>query len=266
MAGSPPSARRPRRPRTRRLLLLVLVLLLAGPLLVVAEVLWALRGPGGVAFTPPPMTPQRVGGQDGDPLRLAVLGDSTSVGQGASYRDGIAMGAAEHLAARGRPVALLNVGVSGARWADVRREQLGRAARFRPDIALVAAGANDVTHLTSTDAITRDLEATVERLRAARPEVVVVLTGSPGMGAIPRFAQPLRWIAGRRTRQVNAAIERAAARLGVTVAPIAERTSERFAEDPSLFAADRFHPDARGYATWRPVIAEALDRALARAR
>ena len=264
MAGSSPRSWRPRRRRTRALLLLV-ALVLAAPALLVAEALWALRGPGGVAFTPPPSAPQRFGPDEGAALRLAVLGDSTAVGQGAPYPDGIAVGAAKHLA-RGGPVELLNVGVSGARWEDVRSEQVERAARFGPQVALVAAGANDVTHLTSTDAIVRDVEATVVRLRAARPDVEVVLTGSPAMGTVPRFAQPLRWVAGRRTRQVNAAIERTAARLGLTIAPIAERTGPQFARDPSLFAADRFHPNARGYATWRPVVAEALDRAPARAR
>lgn len=32
------------------------------------------------------------------------------------------------------------------------------------------------------------------------------MTGSPAMGVVPRFAQPLRWVAGLRTRHLNAAI------------------------------------------------------------
>ncbi len=95
-----------------------------------------------------------------------MLGDSTAVGQGAAYRDGIAVGAAEYLARRG-PVELLNVGESGAVWEDVRGEQVARVARFAPDVALIPAGANDVTHVTPPGAVTKDLEATVARLRAA---------------------------------------------------------------------------------------------------
>ena len=250
---------RSRRPR-RRALLLIAALVLAGPAVLVGEAVWALRGPDGVAFTPPPATPQRFGGGEGEALRLAVLGDSTAVGQGAAYRDGIAVGAAEHLARRG-PVDLLNVGESGARWDDVSGEQVERAARFAPDVALIAAGANDVTHLTSTGAVTEDVRSTVARLRAANRDVAIVLTGSPGMGVVPRFAQPLRWVAGLRTRRLNAAIAATAADLGLTMAPIAERTGDLFAADRSLFAADDFHPSARGYATWRPVIARALDEA-----
>ena len=253
---------RPSRPKARTLLVVAAVLL-AGPLLLVGEAVWALQGSDGVPFTPPQATAQRVGGGEGDVLRLAVLGDSTAVGQGAPYRDGIAVGAAEHLARRG-PVDLLNVGRSGAQWEDVRARQAERAARFAPDVALIAAGANDVTHLTSAGTVTDHLRSTVATLRAASPDVVIVLTGSPGMGVVPRFAQPLRWVAGQRTRQLNEAISRTAGELGLSLAPIAERTSDQFAADRRLFAADDFHPSARGYATWRPVIAEALDRARAR--
>jgi lysophospholipase L1-like esterase len=241
--------------------LVVAALLVALPALLVAEALWALRGPDGVPYTQPPTTPERFGAATGAAQRLVVLGDSTAVGQGAAYRDGIAVGAAAHLGRRG-PVELLNVARSGARWADVRSRQSARAARFVPDVALIAAGANDVTHLTTTGSITGDLRRTVAALRAANPDVAVVLTGSPGMGVVPRFAQPLRWVAGRRTQQVNAAITRTATELGVTLAPVAARTSAQFAADRTLFAADDFHPSARGYATWRPVIAEALDEAL----
>ena len=243
--------------RWLRRTLAALALLLALPALLVAEAIWALQGPDGVAFTPPPTTPQRVGSGSGEPLRFAVLGDSTAVGQGARYEQGIAVGAAEHLARR-RPVALLNVGKSGARWEDVER-QADRAARFKPDVVLVAAGANDVTHLTATGSVADSLRRTVATLREASPEVAIVLTGSPGVGVVPRFAQPLRWVAGRRTAQMNEAITKTADDLGATLAPVAARTSDLFAADRTLFAADDFHPSARGYATWRPVIAEALD-------
>ena len=68
-------------------------------------------------------------------------------GRGAPYERGIAVATARHLATRG-PVTLTNLAVSGARFGDVRRDQLPAAVRSRPDVVLVAAGANDVTGLT----------------------------------------------------------------------------------------------------------------------
>ncbi|MCA1612368.1 MAG: hypothetical protein LC780_16315, partial [Acidobacteria bacterium] len=50
---------------------------------------------------------------------------------------------------------------------------------------------------------------------------------------------------------------------GLTFAAIAERTGPAFRRDRTLFASDRFHPNARGYALWAAVLDEALDAALA---
>ena len=196
-------------------------------------------------------------------LRYVVLGDSTATGRGAPYERGIAVATAGHLAAR-RPLTLTNLAVSGARFGDVRRDQLPAAVRIRPDVVLVAAGANDVTGLTRLRSVRADLEEIVDRLRAARCDVAIVVTGSPDVGAVPRLAQPLRAVAGRRTDQVNGAIDDVVRERGLVLAPIAARTGPLFRADRSLFAADDFHPSAAGYATWVPVIEAALDRALAR--
>jgi lysophospholipase L1-like esterase len=196
-------------------------------------------------------------------LRYAVLGDSTATGRGAPYERGIAVATARHLAAR-RPVTLTNLAVSGARFSNVRRDQLPAAVRSRPDIVLVAVGANDVTGLTRLRSVRADLDEIVDRLRAARCDVAIVVTASPDVGAVPRLAQPLRAAAGWRTGQVNRAIEDVVRERGLVLAPIAERTGPLFRADRSLFAADDFHPSAAGYATWVPVITAALDRALVR--
>ena len=251
----------PFRPSPRTVLTGVALAAVTGIGVLAAEVLWALRG-GAVAFAPVSPAPRAFAGPAGaPPITLVVLGDSTAVGQGAAYECGIAVAAAQHLA-RHRPVTLRNLGVSGATWADVRAEQLPAAVQARPDVVVLAAGANDVTHLTPPGSVQRDIAHTVAALRAANPRVRVVLTGAPDMGAVPRFLPPLRWAVTWRTRQLNAAIKESAADLAVTVAPIAQRTGALFRSNRRLFAADDFHPNARGYATWNPVIAEALDRAL----
>jgi len=217
------------------------------------------------AFTGPSTAPRSFG-EDGPELTYVVIGDSTGAGQGAPYERGVAVGSARHLAAAGRRrrVTLINFAISGSTMSDVLAEQSAQAARARPDVVLVAAGANDVTHLTRIGAVTRDLERIAARLRAASPGVQIVLTASPDVGAARRLAQPLRWVAGLRTKQLNRAIAEVAESQELTLAPIAARTGPLFAEDPTLFASDRFHPDARGYATWVPVIGDALDRALRR--
>jgi lysophospholipase L1-like esterase len=157
---------------------------------------------------------------------------------------------------------MTNLAVSGARMSDVRDDQLPVAVSLRPDVVLLSAGANDVTHLTSIRAMRANLRRIVEALTAANPDVKIVITGSPDMGAPPRVPRFLRGIAGWRTRQVNRMFraEAAAHHLGFT--PIADVTGPLFRRDPSLFASDRFHPNDRGYATWIPVLNRALATAL----
>lgn len=243
----------------RRLLAGALSACVAFVALLAAEALIARRG-ADEPFTNPSPDPMELG-DSGPRLTYVVLGDSTGAGRGAPYPEGIAMGTARHLARR-RRVRLINRAQSGAKLADVVRDQLEPAAGARPDVVLLSAGANDVTGLTSGGSVKASVERIAVRLRAVNPEVRIVLTGAPDMGTTPRVAQPLRWVAGRRTRQLNRAFAEVAAARRLTLAPIAERTGPRFAADPSLFAADRFHPDARGYATWIPVLDAALDAAL----
>ena len=145
---------------------------------------------------------------------------------------------------------------------DVRRLQLADVEALRPDIVLLSAGANDVTHLTPVGSMRRDLREIVQRLRAVNPAVRIVITGSPDMGAPPRIPWLLRGLASHRTKVTNRMFEREAAEQQLTFAPIARTTGPLFRADHSLFAADRFHPNDRGYATWFPALHQALAEAL----
>lgn len=222
------------------------------------EVFAALRQPL-LPFRNP--SPDRVRFGNARPALLyVVLGDSTAAGQGATQGHGIAEGTAEYLA-RGRTVTLVNLGVSGARMADVLSQEVPKATALKPDLVLIAAGANDSTHFTASSAVTRDFESIIIRLQRANPAMAIVATGCPEMGSIPRFAQPLRWIAGTQTARINRALLPVMRRHGVVFADIAGSTGPAFANDPTLFAADLFHPTDRGYKLWIAVLNRALDRA-----
>lgn len=197
----------------------------------------------------------------GAPIRYVILGDSTSISQGGDYDEGYAVDSAHHLAAT-NTVTWINVGISGARAKDVLENQVPKAAAFRPDVALIAVGANDITHLTQSASVIDSLKASIDQLRQANPAVKIVLTGSPDMGSVPRFAQPVRWYAGVRTNQLNREIAKLAKDTQVVLAPIAAETGPIFRQHPELFAQDKFHPTNDGYALWKPIINRTLDMAL----
>jgi lysophospholipase L1-like esterase len=243
----------------RRVLLAVVLAAGGFVLLLVVEAIVARITVPDDDYRPPPDAPRAFGNPDAPPLTLVVLGDSTGAGRGADYEAGIAVGSARALARGGRRVTLVNLSVSGATLADVRAEQLDAAARARPDLVLLSAGANDVTGLRSTGAIREDLEAIAGRLR---PAAELVVTGSPDMGSVPRLAQPLRAVAGLRAEQVNRTVQEVVRERDLVLAPIAERTGPAFRRDRTLFAADGYHPSGAGYAIWIPVVVEALESAL----
>lgn len=198
----------------------------------------------------------------GEPLRYLILGDSTTVAEGGTYANGIALETARHLGRRQR-VEMMNLGVSGAQVTDVLREQLPRIGAFVPDLVLLVVGANDVTHLTSARSVDRDLRQIIDRLIAANCHMRIVVTGSPDMSTPPRIPRLLRGVAGWRTNVLNRVFREQVERYGLTFAPVADETGPLFERDRTLFSADAFHPNDRGYATWIAVINPALDRALA---
>jgi lysophospholipase L1-like esterase len=203
----------------------------------------------------------RLFGGGGPLVRYVILGDSTTVAVGGDYEHGIAVGTATHLAAT-RRVELINVGVSGARIHDVLVEQLPRVDLAAADVVLLDVGSNDVVRMTSSRSFDRDFRRVVETILAKNPRARVVVTGSADIGSPPRVPRLLRPIAAFRTRRLNAIVQRHAAHYGLTFAPIAARTGPLFRRDHTLFSADRFHPNDRGYAEWTRVINEALDRAM----
>ena len=185
--------------------------------------------------------------------RVVWLGDSTAAGVGASN----SAGALPSQVADGLAAAEVSVlAVSGARVADVARDQVPKVAALQPDLVLISVGANDTIHLTGRGAFRHSYEKVVRALPGGVP---VVLLGVPDMGAIPRFAQPLRAVSGWRGRNVDTEVRRVAAGTGAVYADIAGPTGPPFRRHPDrYFAADDFHPSDAGYGLWADAVLKVL--------
>ncbi|MFB7359261.1 SGNH/GDSL hydrolase family protein [Streptomyces gardneri] len=186
-----------------------------------------------------------------EPLRLALLGDSTAAGQGVR-RTGQTPGAllASGLAAVAeRPVVLRNVALSGARSDDLERQvSLLLSQPMAPDVCVIMIGANDVTHRMPPTESVRHLAAAVRRLRTAGAEVVVGTC--PDLGTIEPVYQPLRWLARRASRQLAAAQTIVVVEQGGRTVSLGDLLGPEFAANPrEMFGVDNFHPSAEGYAT-----------------
>lgn len=237
------------------------ILVITIVLLIVVEVIIIKYNGKTVAVPNIPREPETIG--TGQPLNFVVLGDSTAVGQGSEYDDGIARNSARYLAAKGYAVKFYNFGVSGAVVDDILIKQVPMAQKIQPDLILIVVGANDVTHLTKPSIYHSKLLQTIGSLRASQPQIKIIYTGSPDMGSIPRFPQPARYFAGKRTDQLNARLRDFQIENTVVFAPIAEDTGKIFSENPGLFAQDKFHPNGKGYAAWMPTLKRAFDKVVA---
>jgi lysophospholipase L1-like esterase len=192
-------------------------------------------------------------------IRLAMLGDAIAVGRGASRRTETAGARLAHrLRDEGTTVTTRVFAVPGARSSTLA-VQAETAARWRPSVAVIIIGANDLLHHTQAGRAARQLGDAVRRLRDCGAEVVVA--PAPDLSSLPDTPAglvPVLRSASMLLRDTQIIVARAA---GAHVADHDHATARTFAADRSLFCADRFHPSSAGYA----VIADALYPAVAAA-
>ncbi len=189
-------------------------------------------------------------------LRFLVLGDSLAFGTGAARpQDTLGARLTRTLTDAGSDVELHIVAVPGATSLDLAA-QVQRAAAVDADLALLVVGANDVTRQVPPARAATALGAAVRELRARGTEVLVVPT--PDLSSVawvpPAFRAVVAGICDQLRVQQSAAAEAA----GGVVAPVAPELTARFAGDPALFSADRFHPSSAGYALVADAIAPRL--------
>jgi lysophospholipase L1-like esterase len=199
----------------------------------------------------------------GRPIRCILLGDSALVGYGVDSADAtppslIGVGLAHVL---DTPVDVHSMAVVGARTTDLR-EQVNRGLTYKPDIAVIVVGTNDVTHhLLSSPPSDRLLGTTVQRLVAADCEVVVGTC--PDLGTIRPLPQPLRWVARRRSRALARRQMVAVVAAGGRAVSLGDLLGPVFDEKYDLmFGADRFHPSATGYANMASVLVPSMAAAM----
>jgi lysophospholipase L1-like esterase len=212
-----------------------------------------------MAEAPPPRGDGLYGGKfGGPPITMVILGDSTAAGYGV-HRPRETPGA---LLATGvsrrlhRPVRLHRVAVVGAMSSGLPY-QVDAALEYQPDVAIILIGGNDVTHITARPGSVRHLADAVRRLRAVGCKVVVGTC--PDIGAIQPIKPPLRWLAGKWSRDLAADQTVAVVEAGGRTVSLGNLLGPMFAADPlRMFGADQFHPSVEGYARAAAVVLPTL--------
>jgi len=184
----------------------------------------------------------------GDRIELLVLGDSIAAGLGAETpRQTLGAHLAKRLAKQTRrSVRLHTAAIVGAETSMLRAQLAGLPSGYRPDVAVIIVGGNDVTHRVKLSSSVGQLVEAVEALQAGGCEVVVGTC--PDLSALPSVPQPLRALAGRSSRQLAEAQRAAVTELGARSVALAQVAGPFFLAQPDeMFAIDRFHPSGAGY-------------------
>lgn len=184
----------------------------------------------------------------GAPLDLLLLGDSIAAGLGAERPKETLGGRLARALAKetGRAVRLRTAARVGSESSMLADQLAGLPASYRPDVAVIVVGGNDVTHRVPVTESAQYLQEAVAALRDRGAGVVVGTC--PDLGALRPVPQPLRALGSRASRQLALAQEAAAVRAGAHAVSLAHVVGPFFITNPDeMFSLDRFHPSALGY-------------------
>ena len=162
---------------------------------------------------------------------IVALGDSLTAGFGVAPEEAWPALIETRLKREGYPYRVVNAGVSGDTTAGGLR-RVDWVLRNRPDVAVVALGANDGLRGLGTDAMEANLRGIVERFRAGGARVLVA-----GMEVPPNYGAAY-------ARAFRGVFPDVARRTGAALMPF---LLDGVAADPRLNLSDGIHPNAAGH-------------------
>jgi lysophospholipase L1-like esterase len=190
-------------------------------------------------------------------LVVTVLGDSTAAGVGSGrLEDSYPYLVSSTLVRTDRKVTVHVLAKSGARIADMVNDQIPSLSALHPDLVLLSIGANDATHFTDTAAYANDVA--IAKQAFSQGNYFVIWATTPDVSYIPALPAVLSSQMNKRAQNQNASLLASLPAGRIYVADLYHEAVLDSSKDSGLYAADSFHPSAKGYRLW----AASFDRAL----
>lgn len=178
-----------------------------------------------------------------EPPLVVFLGDSLTAGYGLDEEQAFPALVAERFAEQGRPIEVVNAGISGDTTAG-GLNRLDWLLRQRPDILVVCLGANDGLRGVDLDNSEENLRRIIAKAQAENVQVLLM-----GMLIPPNYGPDY-------SQQFATLYPKLAAELDVPLLPF---LLEGVAAEPHLNLADGIHPNAEGHAVLATTVMEALE-------
>ena len=203
--------------------------------------------------------PEIVNETRGEPInrvRYAVIGDSYSIGGGASLNESWPAVLTRHLKAQGLHLDLVaNPSRTGWTAQQAIDHELPIFAAAKPNFGTLQIGVNDWVQSVDTETFRKRFIFLLDQMLAVlRDKNRLLVVTIPDFGVTPtgpRYARGRDISAG--ISQFNAVLTGEAARRGLRVVDVFT-ISKKMGTDPALVAADGLHPSAKAYAEWERII------------
>jgi len=189
-------------------------------------------------------------------IRYVALGDSYTIGSGASPEESWPAVITQRLQKKGIPIELVaNLGREGWTTADLIEYQLPVFAKIRPDRVSVLIGVNDWVRGVDASVFEGHFHFILDKILEVVPDHknVIVVT-IPDFSVMPAGSQ---YSGGRDISagiaSFNQIIKKEAALHGLNVVDLYP-LSQTMGSDQTLSASDGLHPSAKGYALWADLI------------
>jgi len=189
-------------------------------------------------------------------IRYAAIGDSYSIGEGASPNESWPAILTRHLNAQGLHVDLVaNPSRTGWTTQQAIDHELPIFVAARPTLATLQIGVNDWVQGVDEEAFRKRFVALVDQMLGVLPDKNrLLIVTIPDFGVTP--AGP-RYARGRNISEGIAAFNKIvieeSARRGLRIVDVFE-LSKKMGTDHSLVATDGLHPSAKEYAEWEKII------------
>ncbi|TME27105.1 MAG: SGNH/GDSL hydrolase family protein [Chloroflexi bacterium] len=188
------------------------------------------------------------------PERFLALGDSFTIGTGATPDRSFPAVLVRLWREAGRDVALTNPAVNGYTTDDLIDNELPLLAGVRPTIVTVLIGANDIVQGSREDRYRSQLARIHLRIRADAPGARVFALPQPDWSLSPAgagFGDPAAIARSiERFNQIAREETESAGATWIDLFPLMRDQGRR-----RMFAADGLHPSAEAYAEWAGALA-----------
>ena len=189
-------------------------------------------------------------------VRYVALGDSYSIGEGASPEQSWPSLLTRHLSSQGIKIALVaNPSVTGWTTQQVIDLELPTFRAARPTFATLLIGVNDWVQGVTENQFRRNFDYLLEQMVATLPGTnrLLVIT-IPDFSVTPNGPKYARGRAiAQGIQSFNKIIVEESAKHSVQVVDIFS-VSQEMGDDPSLVASDGLHPSAKAYREWEKII------------